>query len=88
MKRGEMKICNQHEERVPLIWTFKFNGAEYWCPYCGYLGGMFGAGENVARTEKLEKSLEEWTELARPYLSGEIKEWSYNADRLTTERED
>lgn len=49
-----MKICSEHPEyQVPLISTFAFNGAEYWCPYCGYTGGMFGSGEDVKDTEKL-----------------------------------
>ena len=49
-----MKICSNHSEyQVPLIWTFAFNGAEYWCPYCGCNEGMLGAGENVDDTEKL-----------------------------------
>lgn len=27
---------------MPLIATFAFNGAEFWCPYCGKTYGMFG----------------------------------------------
>lgn len=44
----EIRICDNHPEyQVPLIGTFAFMGAEYWCPYCGYNAGMFGAGEFI-----------------------------------------
>ena len=65
----EMKICTGHKGRkTPLIWTFVFPGAEYWCPYCGYRGGMFGAGDNVPVTEELKERAKHDEELARPYL--------------------
>lgn len=49
-----MKICSNHSEyQVPLLSTMAFNGAEYWCPYCGASEGMFGAGETIKPTEKL-----------------------------------
>lgn len=48
-----IKICENHDYEVPLIYTFAFIGAEYWCPYCGYTGGMFGSGKDVKVTEKL-----------------------------------
>lgn len=72
-----MKVCSCHEEQVPLIWTFKFDGKEYWCPACGYTSGMFGAGENVPQTPELLASLKEWTEKALPYLRDEVDEWAY-----------
>ena len=54
----EIKICENHPEfEVPLIWTFAFNGAEYWCPYCGQNSGMLGAGEDVEETPELKERL-------------------------------
>jgi len=57
---GTIKICKNHQEeqKTPLIWTFAFNGSEYWCPYCGFQGGMLGSGDNVVRTKELEDRLE------------------------------
>ena len=56
----EIKICSNHTEQIPLIWTFAFPGAEYWCPYCGFTGGMFGSGENVPETPALLQKAKEW----------------------------
>ena len=54
----EIKVCERHPERLtPLIWTFAFPGAEYWCPHCGYTGGMFGAGRWTPSTLELEGRL-------------------------------
>lgn len=50
----EIKICAEHHEhQVPLISTFAFMGAEYWCPYCGKTYGMFDAWEKVPCTHEL-----------------------------------
>ena len=68
--KGQIKICGNHQEyQVPLIWTFKFHGAEFWCPYCGYVSGMFGAGINVTETEELKERLAKFEEATIPYLS-------------------
>ena len=74
----EIKICGRHEKKVPLIWTFKFPGAEYWCPYCGYTSGMLGAGINVKipGTDLLQQK-QYWEEKSKKYLSGEAKKWKY-----------
>lgn len=77
MSNEEIKICACHERQVPLLWTFKFTGAEYWCPACGYTGGMFGAGENVPATEHLKKELIEWKAKSEDFLSGETDQWNY-----------
>jgi hypothetical protein len=53
---SEIKICDNYDHgnyKVPFIGTFAFNGAEYWCPYCGKTAGMFGSGERVDETELL-----------------------------------
>lgn len=53
-EKEKIKICYCHSDyEVPLIWTFAFPGAEYWCPYCGHAAGMMGAGTDVNFTEKL-----------------------------------
>ena len=65
----KIKICSNHEEyQVPLIWTFSFPGAEYWCPHCGYINGMFGAGEEVDETSELKKRLELFKKFSEGYL--------------------
>ena len=64
-----MKICSNHQDyKVPLIWTFAWNGSEYWCPYCDCHEGMLGAGERVEETEELKKRLEFYEKVTKEYL--------------------
>jgi hypothetical protein len=77
VKTNEIKICSNHTEQVPLIWTFKFAGYEYWCPACGFKGEIFGSGRNVKATKKLLQSQKEWKEQTLPYLLGEVDHWPY-----------
>ena len=71
-------ICNRHDEQVPMIWTFKFQGAEYWCPYCGHNTGAFGPdGREVPTSYELEMVKADWIEKATPFLSDETDEWEY-----------
>lgn len=77
MSTETIKICSCHEKQVPLLWTFKFNGAEFWCPACGYIGGMFGAGINVPVTNELLECKKELEEKAFLFLSGEQEKWMY-----------
>lgn len=74
----EIKICDNHEKQVPLLWTFKFDGYEYWCPYCGYKCGMLGAGKTVKipGTDLLEQK-KYWEEKSKEYLSNQTDEWIY-----------
>lgn len=67
--KKEIRICNCHDKEVPLIWTFAFDGAEYWCPYCGYTCGMFGAGKVVKLTPELKQSQKEWIKKTKPFLT-------------------
>lgn len=47
-------VCKNHDDYpTPLIWTFAFIGSEYWCPYCGFNGGMMWSGERIELTEIL-----------------------------------
>ena len=54
----QMRVCSNHlTTPTPLIWTFAFNGAEYWCPHCGQNYGMLGVGKRVNPTPELEAKL-------------------------------
>ena len=64
----EITICENHDYKVPLIWTFAFPGAEYWCPHCGYTAGMFGAGESVEMTKPLVKRYLWYKKYSKDYL--------------------
>lgn len=72
----QIKVC-ECDGKTPLIWTFKFDGAEYWCPRCGYTSGMFGAGKNIESTPELEKSLKDWKKKAKAFLSDKTDKWVY-----------
>jgi len=62
-----IKICDKHEGTpTPLLFTFAFPRAEYWCSHCGHTAGIMGAGNNIKATkeliekqEKLKKSKED-----------------------------
>ena len=67
---NEIKVCRQHRGyEVPLIWTMAFNGAEYWCPYCGCNEGMMGAGTNVEKTAQLEVRAAMWKKYTEEFLT-------------------
>jgi hypothetical protein len=64
-----IKICTCHEQQVPLIWTFAFDGSEYWCPGCGYNAGMMGAGKNVPFTKELKALKKDWVKKSEEFLT-------------------
>lgn len=65
-----MKICSRHRSyEVPLIYTFAWNGYEYWCPYCGCHEGMLGAGEDVEDSKELEERKKLYEKASREYLN-------------------
>lgn len=68
----KIKVCSEHqaEQVTPLIWTFAFIGAEYWCPYCGNTSGMLGAGEDIDATPELVKLLTDYKKRSKQYLRG------------------
>ena len=68
MSKEKIKICDRHKKQVPLIWTFEFSGSEWWCPACGFNGGMFGSGISVNLTKKLSDAFTNWKKLADEYL--------------------
>lgn len=64
-----MRVCEDHPDYVvPLLWTFAFIGAEYWCPYCGYKSGMLGAGIEVEETSILEERRQKYKESSKMFL--------------------
>jgi len=62
-------ICSDHqgEIEVPLIWTFMNPGCEYWCPYCGFSGGMLGSGSCVPETSELKGRLQDYENFSQEY---------------------
>ena len=66
--KKEIRICSRHHNQIPLIWTFAFNGSEYWCPYCGANYGMLGAGEMVESTMDLKRAAVKWRQSTTEYL--------------------
>lgn len=66
----EIRICSSHrtQRATPLIWTFAFSGAEYWCPWCGKNYGMLGAGEEVEATPELLALVEPDKAASKDYL--------------------
>lgn len=71
-----IEVCNC-DKKTPLIWTFRFPGAEYWCPKCGNLYGMFGCYFSLPATDELKKIKQEWEEKAKPFLLGDTSTWEY-----------
>lgn len=72
-----MVICSTHREEypTPLIFTFAFIYAEYWCPYCGRKSGMFDGGHlrlsddlPASMVETLQKRHDKFLKLAMPFM--------------------
>lgn len=64
-----MKICDNHPEyKVPLIWTFAFRSCEYWCPFCGFTGGMMGSGHHVGTTYELKRRYVAYKKFSNDFL--------------------
>ena len=54
MGKNQIVVCGRCEE--PLVWTFMFDGAEYYCPCCGLTAGAFGGEtEEVDETPELKR---------------------------------
>ena len=85
-----LKICVHHRYRVPLLWTFAFPGAEYWCPYCGHTHGMLGAGDSVPVTEELLDRRDAYEEFCADYLLAQASTYchSMTIDDVEYKRED
>ncbi len=70
-------ICNRSHTPMPLISTFKFAGAELWCPGCGATYGMFGDFLEVDRSPELEERLKSFKKKSESFLKGQSKKWTY-----------
>lgn len=83
-----IRICSNHKDyEVPLISTFIFSGAEYWCPYCGVAEGFLGAGEFVDCTEELKKRSEMYLKATEEYRNAKgslaCSSLEYKGKRIT-----
>lgn len=77
---NKINVCPWHlEYPVPLIYTFAFRGAEYWCPFCQYKSGILEAGEIVELTPELEKRHDLFKAAALPYINAV---GTLNCDRI------
>lgn len=85
----KIRVCESHQDELimPLIGTYVFHGAEYWCPYCGYTGGMMGAGERVEETTELTDRLEEYKEKSSEFRKAmahrAASSFLYKGERIT-----
>jgi len=49
--KKEISVCNECGK--PVVWTFAFDGAEYYCLMCGNKTGMMGGKTDVPWTPEL-----------------------------------
>ena len=52
MNKAKIKVCSNCQ--FPLLWTFLYDGAEYYCLNCQSSEGMMGAGDDVLATPELK----------------------------------
>ena len=52
MNNEKIKVCSNCQ--FPLLWTFLYDGAEYYCMNCQSSVGMMGAGDDVPVTAELK----------------------------------
>lgn len=81
---SEITVCNTHE--TPLIWTFKFPGAEWFCMAGNHAGGMLGTGHKVEATPQLLGIQAEqraiWDRVSPKIAIGRF--WLRDCDKCTT----
>lgn len=63
-----IRVCSNEHEVIPLIATFAFRGAEFWCPMCGGKAGWFDPTEEAEATPELIALRKVYRERAEPYL--------------------
>lgn len=69
-RKPKINVCPKHpENQVAMLSTMAFRGAEFWCPYCGHLEGMFGGMIEVDLTEELKKETIAWKEKTKAFLN-------------------
>lgn len=59
--------CRHDDKLIPLIWTFAFPGAEWWCPNCGQTYGMFDGYHETEETPELVKLREDFEKGTEEY---------------------
>lgn len=67
---GDIRVC--HRDGEPLVWTFEFPGAEWYCVVCGGHEDLFGNREvsTSALVRRLDALTEQY-ERARAHRRGE-----------------
>lgn len=64
----EITVCDCHDTDTQLIWTFAFNGHEFWCPACGAVYGMIGAGRDAKWNWRIHNQYVKDLERSKKYL--------------------
>lgn len=76
---ANIAVCSSHPEfQVPLISTYKFKGAEFWCPFCGQCYGLFGNYLELKVTETLKNRLKKYKAHSTSYLESDNGTYEYN----------
>ncbi len=63
-----IRVCPEHKKQVPLIFTFAFPGANYWCPHCGNTMRVPTKDCEKELTETLQKRREANLENTKEFL--------------------
>ena len=63
-----LEFCPRDHPTTPLVFTFAFNGYEYWCPGCGYKTGLFGHTQTMSSKPSFVKMATELKNKAADYL--------------------
>ena len=67
----KIKVC--YNCGFPLLWTFLYDDAEYYCLRCGSCTGMLGGSKDVEETKELRAQYivaEKVFEALKPFLIG------------------
>lgn len=65
-----IRCCGEHlEYPVPVIFTFKWDYFEYWCPLCGRKYEFFDGFKYYPDSEILKKRIKFFEEMSKDYLS-------------------
>lgn len=70
MSKDQISVCRCG---APLVYTFAFSGAEYFCVECGRKYGMFDAEQEDATPEikkRLKRNEKRWVTMRKGLLSG------------------
>ncbi len=67
--KKQIRVCDQHENKVPLIFTFSFPGSNYWCPHCGYTSRVMPKNSETKLTAPIEKLRDKNLEDSKEFLA-------------------